>query len=136
MVIHDIFHLSLLEQDLIKKAQVVKLQELEQEESLDIRNDKQYKIEIIYNSKIYPKKKTIDQLQKLYYLVSWKSYREEKNTWEPVLVVIYLCKMINTFYKNYLDKLIEMLPPLDFALPIAKLTTKSTAKPTNITNKE
>ena len=41
----------------------------------------------------------------LYYLVLQNGYSEEKNTWKPLLAVIHLCKFINAFYKERLEKL-------------------------------
>ena len=39
-----------------------------------------------------------------------------------------LQKMVSNFYKNYLEKLIDILLPLDFTLLMAKLTIKLFAK--------
>ena len=65
--------MSLLEQIITRKEQVkenaIKLVEL------DISNNynKEYKVEIIWNSAVYTKKLT-NYLPELYYLVFWKSY--------------------------------------------------------------
>ncbi len=56
----------------------------------------------------------------LYYLVLWKSYLEEENTWEYLSVVIYLQKLISTFYKKHPKKPIATFLLLDFALPMAR----------------
>ena len=56
-----------------------------------------------------------------YYLILWKDYLEEKNTWEPALVVIHLQKLISIFYKEYLEKLTVTSLPLDFVSSIARL---------------
>ena len=53
-------------------------------------DNKEYKIDGIWDSVVYAKESMIGQLQKLYYLVSWKSYPKEKNTWEPVSAIQHL----------------------------------------------
>ena len=55
-------------------------------------NNEKYKIDGIQNSAIYIKEPITGQLSWLYYLVLWKSYLEEKNTWEPALAIQYLLK--------------------------------------------
>ena len=69
----------LLEQDIIKKGQVHKLTKLKSKQEIDIRDDKEYKVKAICDSKIYVKE-TAGQLFRLYYLISWKSYTKEKST--------------------------------------------------------
>ena len=44
-------------------------------------NKKEYKIEAIYNSAVYPKKGD-GHLPGLYYLIVWKGYLKKKNTWK------------------------------------------------------
>ena len=50
-------------------------------------NDKEYKVDGIQDTAIYAKESVIRQLPGLYYLVSWKSYPEEENTWEPASLI-------------------------------------------------
>ena len=52
-------------------------------------NDKKYKFNNIWDSTVYSKE-LVGQLSGLYYLVSWKSYPKEKNTWKPVLAIQHL----------------------------------------------
>ncbi len=47
----------------------------------------------------------IDQLPGLYYVVSWKVYSKDKNTWKPLLVVSQLQKLFRIFYMEYSNKL-------------------------------
>ena len=61
--IHDIFHLSLLEQDITKKGQVNDMQ-LEFEPG----NDKKYEVNVIWDNAVNDKEST-GQLPGLYYLV-------------------------------------------------------------------
>ena len=63
----------------------------------------------------------------LYYLVSWKRYPEEENTWESASVVQHLKKLINLFHKNHPDKSTATSP----AINIAPLMVRSTVKPTD-----
>lgn len=86
-------------------------------------NDKEYELEIIWDSVVYTKE--VDRhLLRLYNLVAWKSYSEKKNIWELFLVVMHLQKMVSLFYKDYLEKLTVTLVFLDSALSIAKPTVK------------
>ena len=71
--IHNVFHVSLLEQDTLKMGQVSDMQ-LEFEAS----NDKKYEDNGIQNSAVYARK-SIGQLLELYYLALWKGYPKEEN---------------------------------------------------------
>lgn len=46
---------------------------------LDIGEDKGYKIEVMKNNTVYITKAIRDQLLRLYYLISWKSYSKDEN---------------------------------------------------------
>ncbi len=75
--IHDVFYVSLLEQDTTKKGRVD-----EMTSRLKFKSDgngKEYEVEAICNSTVYARKSE-GQLPGLYYLVSWKGYPKEKNT--------------------------------------------------------
>lgn len=79
----------LLEQNIIGKSYIIKGNKLlELEQNLDTRNNKEYEIKTICNSKIYAKK-ALNQLLKLYYLVFWKSFLKDKNTWRPILALVH-----------------------------------------------
>ena len=77
--IHDVFHVSLLEQDTTKKGRVDK-----NATELDAGNNdsREYKVEAIWNSAVYTRKSESGHLPGLYYLGSWKKYPEEENTWD------------------------------------------------------
>ena len=62
--IHNVFFVSLLEQDTTKKGQMNDMQ-LE----FEAGDDKEYKVNGIWNSAIYAKESTTSQLPWLYYLV-------------------------------------------------------------------
>ena len=50
-------------------------------------NNKKYGVNGIQDSAIYAKESITGQLSGLYYLVLWKDYPEEENTWKPALVI-------------------------------------------------
>ena len=64
--IHDIFHVSLLEQDITKKGWEFLVPKFEQS------NNKEYKVEAIQDSAIYVRESESGHLSGFYYLVSWK----------------------------------------------------------------
>ena len=71
--------MSLLKQNTTKKEQVDKnVIELAKLDPNDNKSD-EYKMKAIYNNAVYIKKSKSGYLSKLYYLVSWKDYLEEKN---------------------------------------------------------
>ena len=84
--IYDVFHISLLEQDTTKKGQVNNTQ-LNFE--FKTGNNKEYKVEDIWDSAVYARE-SAKQLPGLYYLILWKDYPEEENTWEPVSAIQHL----------------------------------------------
>ncbi len=77
--IFDIFHISLLEQDITRKRQVDKTtSRLEFENN---SNGKEYKVEVICNSAVYAKELDSGHHPPgLYYWVLWKGYPKEENT--------------------------------------------------------
>ena len=75
--IHDVFHVSLLEQDTTKKGQV---NDTQLNFEFEAGDDKEYEVDGIRDSAVYARE-SAGQLPGLYYLVSWKGYPEEKNTW-------------------------------------------------------
>ena len=76
--IYNIFYISLLEQDTIRKKRMNGLFP-EPEPEFDAGNNKKYKVEAIIDSVIYAKKAK-RHLPGQYYLVSWKGYLEKKST--------------------------------------------------------
>ena len=65
----------------------------------------------------------------LYYLILWKSYCKEENTWKPLLIVIYLQKLISIFHKEYLENLIATSLSLNSGLLIARPTVPKEQQP-------
>ena len=83
--IHDVFYISLLEQDIIRKERVNENNVAE----LDTGDNegREYKVKAIRDEAIYAKKSKLSHIPRFYYLVSEKGYPEEENTWEPTLAV-------------------------------------------------
>ena len=120
---HNVFQVSLLDQDTTKKEHVDKwVIELE----LKAGNSKQYKIEAISDSVVYTSELESDQLRGLYYLVAWKSYLKEENIWEPLSAAQHLKKLISCFYKEHPEKPTTTFSPIDSAPLIARPTVRPT----------
>ena len=139
--IHDVFHVSLLEQDTTRKGRVD--EEVRQME-FDAGDDEsgEYEVEAIRDSAVYARESKSGHLPGLYYLVSWKEYPEEENTWKPASAVQHLRKLISSFHKNHPDKPTATSPAIDNAPPMARPTVKPAeppkqkrGRPANNTNK-
>ena len=117
--------MSLLEQDITRKKRVKKVPELNARD-----NSKEYEVEAIWENAVYAMESESSHLPGLYYLVAWKDYPKEKNTWEPVLIVQHLKKLISLFHKNHPQKLTATSPLINSVLPIARPIIKSTDKST------
>ncbi len=85
--LYNVFHISLLEQNIIKKKQVNNT--LPKSENFEIGDDKEYEVEAIIDSAVYGKEAN-NQMPSLYYLILWKGYLEKKSTWEPSTAVMQL----------------------------------------------
>ncbi len=91
-------------------------------------NGEEYEVEAICDSVVYAKESDNGHhLPGLYYLVPWKGYLEEKNTWEPALAVLHLRKLISTFHRDHPEKPTATSPPIDSAPLIARLTVRPEA---------
>ncbi len=114
--------MSLLEQDTTRRGWVDKaLPELEKDLEFEAGDNKEYEVEAIINSALYSQQAN-NQMPGLYYLVLWKGYPEEENTWEPLSAVIHLRKLINIFHKEHPEKPTATSPPLDSAPPMVRPT--------------
>ena len=123
--IHDVFHMSLLEQDTTRKGRVD-----DENVELDAGDENgEYEVEAIRDSEVYARESESGHLPGLYYLVSWKGYPEEENTWEPASAVQHLRKLISSFHKDHPDKPTATSPAINTAPPMARLTVKPTEPP-------
>ena len=73
--IHDVFYVSLLEQDITRKERVKKVPELDTGD-----DSEEYEVEAIRDSAVYAIKLESGHLPGLYYLIAWKGYSKEENT--------------------------------------------------------
>ena len=118
--IHNVFHVSLLKQDTTKKGRVD-----DENVELDAGDENgECKVEAIRDSKVYTRELESGHLPGLYYLVSWKGYLEEENTWEPASAVQHIRKLIRSFHKDHSDKPIATSPAIDIASPMARPIVK------------
>ena len=114
--IHDVFHVSLLEQDTTKKGRV---NDMQLDFEFQAGDDKEYEVNGIWDSTVYARE-SAGQLPGLYYLVSWKGYPEEENTWEPALAIQHLRKLVTAYHKDNSEKPIATSDPVDTAPPMAR----------------
>ena len=84
----------------------------------------EYKMEAIWDSAVYLRESKSGHLSGFYYLVLWKRYLEEENTWELVLAVQHLKKLISSFHKDHPDKPTATFLTIDTTPPIARPTVK------------
>ena len=113
--------MSLLEPDTTRKGLINEFLAPE----FELGDDKKYELEAIRDSAVYAKKAD-GHLSGLYYLVIWKGYQEEENTWEPSSAVMHLRKMVSTFHKDHPEKATAISARLDSASPMAKPTVRPT----------
>ena len=118
---HDIFHVSLLEQNTTKKRRVDK-----KAMKLNAGNNEEHEIEAIWDSAIYAQKSESSHLPGLYYLLFWKGYSKKENTWELALAVQHLKKLISLFYKDHPNKPTATSEAINTAPPIIKPTVRPT----------
>lgn len=117
-MIYDIFHVSLLKQDTTDKERVNKNAVTQLE--FEAGNNEEYKVERIQDSAVHLKESKPDYLSRQYYLVSWKSYLKEVNTWKPASAIQHVWKLLNKFHQKNPDKSTVTFPPVDSAPPMAK----------------
>ena len=89
---------------------------------------KEYKVKAICNNTVYVKKSESGQLLGLYYLISQKSFSDEKHTWELALAIQHLWRLISTSHKDNLNKPTAISSPINTALLIARPIIKPRAQ--------
>ncbi len=102
---------------------------------LDEGDSKEYEVKAICDGVVYSSKLE-SHLSNLYYLVLYKEYPEEENTWEPALAIQHLWRLVTIFHHDYLDKPITTFPLINSALPMIKLTVKSKAETSKTKQKQ
>ena len=91
-------------------------------------NDEEYEVKGNRDSAVYAKESAAGHLPRLYYLIFWKGYPEEKSTWEPTLAVQYLRKLLSAFHKDNPNKPTATSLPADTAPPMAQTLVAPLAK--------
>ena len=124
--IHKVFYVSLLEQDTTKKGRV---NDTQLNFEFEAGDDKEYEVDGIRDSAVYARE-SAGQLPGLYYLVSWKGYPEEENTWEPALAIQHLQRLITANHKDNPKKPTATSIPVDTALPIDRPIASPMPRPT------
>ena len=87
-------------------------------------DNKEYKVEAIWNNTVYVNKSESGHLPGLYSLIALKSYPKEENTWELLSAVQHLKKLISCLHKKHLEKLTTTFLPINSTLPMARSTLK------------
>ncbi len=66
------------------------LPEPEKDLEFEGRSNKEYKVKVIIDNIMYSQQTNeSNQIPGFYYLNLWKNYPKDKNSWEPLLAVIY-----------------------------------------------
>ena len=94
----------------------------------ELSNDKEYEVDAIRDSAVYAKETHRHLPGLYYYLLTWKGYLEEENTWELSSAVLHLRKIVSTLHKDHLEKSTITSTPLDSTLPMAKPTIQLSIK--------
>lgn len=81
-----------------------------------------------YEVKAYGKELNSNHLPSLYYLISWKDYREKENIWKYTLTILHLQKIISIFYHDHPENLTITFLLIDSTSPMARSTVKPRAK--------
>lgn len=116
--IHDVFSMSMLEQDTTMKEP---MDETIAKLYLDKGNNKEYKVETIWDSTVYAKKSKVGgHLLGFYYLVLWRDYPEKKNTWKPALAIQHLWRLVIRFHKKHLKTEMTILSLINTTSLMAK----------------
>ena len=118
--------MSLLEQDTTKKGRVDKALP-EPEKEFEARDNKEYEVKAIIDSTVYDQQAD-DEISGLYYLILWMGYPKKENTWEPLLAVIHLRKLISTFHKEHPEKPTAISSPLESTPPMTRPTVPKKPK--------
>ena len=101
----------------------------------EVSDNKEYEFDGIWDTAIYAKE-LAGQLLGLYFLILWKGYSKEKNTWEPALAIQYLQRLITAYHKNNPEKPTVTSAPINTALPMVRPTASPMARLTTAPTKK
>ena len=110
----------------MKKRQV---NDMQLDFEFETSDNKKYEVDNIWNNAAYAKESATEQLPELYYLVLWKDYLKEKNTWEPTLAIQHLWRLVTAYHKHNPEKLTAISALVNTAQPIARPTAPLMARP-------
>ena len=99
-------------------------------------DNKEYEVDGIWDSTVYTKESAIRQLPRHYYMVLWKSYPKEENTWEPASAIQQLWRLVTAYHKDNPEKPTATSASVDTAPPMAKPTAPPMAGPTTAPTKK
>ncbi len=102
---------------------------------LDKGDSEEYEVEAICDSAVHTRELE-GYLPGFYYVVSWKGYPKEENTWEPALAVLHLHKLISTFHCDHLEWSTAIFPLLDSAPTMARPIVKPRAEASSTKQKQ
>ena len=110
--------MSLGQQDITKKRRV-------NQKTLQLKfehdgKSEEYEVEAIRDSAYYAKELKSGQFPGLYYLIFWKDFQEEENTWKPALVIQHLQRLVSIFHKENPDKQTATSTPVNTTPPTAR----------------
>ena len=88
----------------------------------------EFKVKAIWDSAVYARESRLGHLLGLYYLVLWKGYPEEENTWEPASTFQHLRKLISLFHKDHLNKPTATSPAINTVPPMVRSIIRPTVK--------
>ena len=91
-------------------------------------NGEEYKVDSIQDNAVYAKE-SVGQLLRLYYLVLWKDYPEEKNTWKPALAIQHLQRLVTAYHKDNPKKPTAKSVPINTAPPMVRPTAPLMPRP-------
>ena len=127
--IHPIFHVLLLEKDIIRRKAVD--QKIANQLELKERKQPEQEVDSIIDSMVFVKEAIDSKPLGLYYLIYWKGETHAEDTWEPVEGISHLQRLLKKYHGKNSDKSTatslpvdkKALPPLMAARSGTKITS-------------